>query len=130
VFKGHQVARRDKRACLFAGMIFTLPLHLQVLFGYGLARLLAIVGPVLLAGDPLVELLELLFGFAILAWVRDGVAVAVGVEGVQPPSNAGLLAGGSMVYVPFGIHAELHIIAIGPTDKADALELPVRNCLE
>ncbi len=32
VFIGNQIARRDERACLFAGKVFTLPLHFQIRF--------------------------------------------------------------------------------------------------
>src|SRR5438876_503851 len=37
VLIGNQVARRDQRVCLFAGKIFTLPLHFQMLFGQSLS---------------------------------------------------------------------------------------------
>ena len=33
VFIGNQIVRCDERACLLAGKIFTLPLHLEIRFG-------------------------------------------------------------------------------------------------
>jgi len=32
LFIGNQVARRDQRVCLLSGKIFTLPLHIQMVF--------------------------------------------------------------------------------------------------
>src|SRR5260370_16792208 len=42
VLIGNQVVRRDQRVCLFAGKIFTLPLHFQMLFAQSLSALLSI----------------------------------------------------------------------------------------
>src|SRR5262249_7666869 len=67
VFKGNQVARRDERACLCAGMIFTLPVHLQMLFSQSVPRLLAVLAAFRFVGDPLLQLLEAAF-WALRSW--------------------------------------------------------------
>ena len=48
---GNQVARRDERACLFPGKVFTLPLDLQMRFGKLLTGLLAVPAFLLLARE-------------------------------------------------------------------------------
>ena len=48
---GNQVARRDERACLFPGKVFTLPLYLQMRFGKLLMGFLAVAAPLLCARE-------------------------------------------------------------------------------
>ncbi len=105
VFKGNQVARRDQRVRLFAGEIFTLPLHLQGAFCQLPLCLFAVGRCLLFAGVSSVKTLQLLLRFAIEAGIGNGVAVRVGGVGFQTDINTDVLPCGSMLDLTDGIRA-------------------------
>ncbi len=105
VFKSNQVARRDQRVRLFAGEIFTLPLHLQVALCQLPLCLFAVGRFLLFANVSSVKTLQLLLRFPIEAGIGNGIAVRVGGVGFQTDINADLLPCGYMLDLTYGIRA-------------------------
>src|SRR5713226_2349232 len=123
VFIGNQVVRRDERVCLLAGKIFTLPLHLQIALCQCLSGLLAVLAPLVLAGEVSMQAFEFLFRFAIVARVLNHVAVGVSQEGLKTHINAHFFPRCNMVDDAFYLEAQLHIIPISPMHDTNALDL-------
>ena len=67
--------------------------------------------------------LELLFCRAVEAWIGHGVALRVGVVGLESHVNADLFATWDMFYCSFALYPELAIVAIGTMHNPDAFDL-------
>ena len=80
-----------------------------------LPGLLAIFALLLLAGDLAVQAFEFLLGLAIVAWVRNLLAVGVGVEDLQTHVDADHAASLDMFTLSFGLDTELDRIPICAT---------------
>ena len=115
--------RLDQRTCLFAGEVFTLPTDFEIAFCQAFDGLLAILGPLDLAGNAPMQTLQALFCFAEIARVGNRVAVTVGVEGFQAHINADLLTGRLMGQSSLCLDGKLHVVAIGTLHQSDALDL-------
>src|SRR5260370_7801964 len=83
MFIGNQIARCDKRACLLAGKVFTLPLYLQIAFCQGSPGFLSILKLFLLTGKASVQPLQFLLSFTIVARVIYLVALTVRILAQQ-----------------------------------------------
>ena len=70
---------------------------------------------------------ELLFGFAVVTWVRNGVSVGVSIENFESHINAHHAASGGVLNLAFGLNTELHIIPIGAAQDANAFDLLERE---
>jgi hypothetical protein len=123
VFKGHHVARLDKRPCRLGGKVFTLPLDLEIAFCQAFDGFLAVLGPLDFAGDTPMQALQALLCFPQIARIGNRLPVAIGIEGFQPNINADLFASRLMGYLPVCLHGKLHIVAIRPLDQTDPLDL-------
>ena len=123
VFIDNQVVRRDQRVRRFAGEIFTLPLHFQITFCQGLSGFLAVLAPLGLARNKAMQAVEMLFGLPIMPGVVYGVAIGIRVEAFESHINPDHAARRQVCNLALGQHGELAIVAIGPLDNADALDL-------
>jgi hypothetical protein len=123
VFIGNQIVRCDKRACRFAGKVFTLPLDFQIPFGEALAGFLAVLAPLLLPGKMSMQTLQSLLCLAVVTWVFYRIAMGVGIEG--GPSNVYTYHASSrdMFDLALCLDTELSIVPIGSTHKTHPLDL-------
>src|SRR5713101_10146755 len=92
VLIGNQVVRRDQRVCLFAGKIFTLPLHFQMLLCQSFPCSLSIGRFLVFTRKPSLETLELLFSCAIVSRIVNGVALRVSQEALETDINTQMCA--------------------------------------
>src|SRR6266851_3885564 len=122
VLIGNQVARRDQRVCLFAGKIFTLPLHFQMLFGQSLSGLLSIGRFLLCTRETASQSLEFLLSFAIMARVGYGVSFGVGQETLKTNINTNLFPGWNMLNLALGLDTEVAVVSICTADSAHPLD--------
>ena len=67
--------------------------------------------------------LELLFRFAIMTGVLDGMAFGVGIVGEEADIDAHLFASGNMLDLALCLYRELTIVAISPMHNPYALDL-------
>ncbi len=92
VLIGKQVVRRDQRVCLFAGKIFALPLHFQMLLGKGFPRLLSVGRLLLCARETATKPLKFLFSFTVVPGVVYRSALGVGQKALKTDINTELRA--------------------------------------
>src|SRR5579885_616795 len=123
VFKGNQVVSPDQRTRLLAGEVFTLPLHLELLFCHSFHGLLAIRAAFALFRDAPLQALQPFLSFPKIARVGNGVAVRVGIERLQANVNPYGVVGGLMLNLSVCLDRKLDIIAISPLDEPDPLDL-------
>ena len=123
VFIGNQVARRDKRVCLLAGKIFTLPLHFQMLLRQVFPGFLPIGRFLLFSRETATQPLEFLLSFAVVPWVVYRIALGVGQEGFEPNIYANLFAGWNMLNFTLGLDTQLAVVAIGTPNNTYPLDI-------
>lgn len=71
--------------------------------------------------------LQLLFGFAIVAWVLHSVSFRVGREGLEANIKADSFLCCNMLNVPISLYAKLNEVAVGTADNANPFDLLERE---
>ena len=89
---------------------------------------LAIAALLLLARELTMQLLQLLFRLAVVAWIVYRLPFRIGVVGVESHINPDLLPCGNMLYVPLRLDAELDVVAIGTADDAYPFDVLDGEC--
>src|SRR6266436_4167294 len=84
---------------------------------------LSILRFLVLARELTLQAFQLLFGFAIVTRVLNGVVLAIGIVGFESHVNAHLFAGGSMRNRPLCLYSKLHIVPIGTMHNPYSLDL-------
>ena len=123
VLIGNQVVRRDERVCLFAGKIFALPLHFQMLLGKGFPCLLSVGRLLVFARETATKPLESLLRFPVVPRVVYGSALGVGQKALQTYINTELRVRRDVFNFALGHDTELTVVAIGTADNANTLDI-------
>ncbi len=130
VFIGNQVVRRDKRVCLLSGKILTLPLHFQIALCQRLSGLFAVLTSLFLSGELSMQTLELLFRFAKVSRVLNGVALRVGQKSLESHIDADGFPRWNMLDAALCLDSELDIVAISTLENANSLDLLAGECFD
>jgi len=120
---GNQVVRRDERVCLFAGKIFALPLHFQMLLGKGFPCFLSVGRLLVFARETATKPLESLLSFPVVPRVVYGSALGVGQKALKTYINTQLRVRGDVFNLALDLDSELTVVAIGTADNANTLDI-------
>ncbi len=123
VFIGNQVARRDQRACLLSGKIFTLPLHLQMLLGKSFPCFLAIGRLLLFARESSLESLESFLSSPMMSRVGYAVSLRISQEAQESHIDPDLPPRWDVLNSALRLDGKLHIVAVSPTEDANPLDV-------
>src|SRR5258708_14689667 len=101
-----------------------------MLFGQVFASFLSIGRFLLLAGKSSLESFEPRLCLTIVPRVGDGVSLGVGQEALESDINPKLQPCWNMPDLPLGVDTELAVVAICPSNNANALDQLERNFLD
>ena len=124
VFVGNQVVRADERVRCLASEIFTLPGYLQIALCQMLSGFLPVLRLLVFTRDPPMQTLQAFFSLAVVTRILNRVSFAIGQERFQSDIDPDLLACWVMHDFTCGLYPKLTLVAIGPLDNTNPLDLP------